>query len=265
MKKEYQKKIEGQLRNELAQLRLRITELEASEAELKQSQQNAQTLTHRLIKDHESERRRVSYYLHENVAQYLCALKIFCETIFDSRQNVPDEIRQKATEMSTTVRGCIEVARDLSYDLRDPVLDQLGLVHTVFRYCQEFSDKNKVNVDFFSSGLDDLKLDIDTEINLYRVVQEALSNISKHADAGHVAVRLLASFLKVILSIEDDGKGFDIENRSVAELNEKQIGLQNMRERVGLLEGKMKIQSRPMQGTKIYIEVPFKEKPKLSV
>ena len=94
---------------------------------------------------------------------------------------------------------------------------------------------------------------------MYRLIQEGLNNVKKHANAHHVIIRLVASFPNIILRIEDDGKGFDVKTRYVSAANEKRMGLQNMSERVGLLDGKIKIQSRPMNGTKIFIEIPHKE------
>jgi signal transduction histidine kinase len=79
-------------------------------------------------------------------------------------------------------------------------------------------------------------------------------------DAGHVNIRLVASYPNIILRIEDDGKGFDVKDRLVMALTEKRMGLRSMEERVSLLEGKMKIQSRPGKGTKVLIEVPYEEK-----
>jgi signal transduction histidine kinase len=139
-------------------------------------------------------------------------------------------------------------------------LDQLGLVRTVYQYCEEFAEKKQINIDFFAAGMDDLTIPFDTEINLYRLIQEALWNIEKHADANRVTLKMVGSFPYIILRIEDDGKGFDINDRMVSAISEKRMGLRSMEERVNLLNGKMKIQSRPTEGTKIFIEVPYKEK-----
>jgi signal transduction histidine kinase len=115
-------------------------------------------------------------------------------------------------------------------------------------------------VDLKAAGMDDLRIDFDTEINLYRMVQEGLININKHADARQATIRLVASFPNIILRIEDDGQGFNVEDRLAAVSNEKRMGLRSMEERVGLLGGKMRIHSRPTEGTKIFIEVPFQKK-----
>jgi signal transduction histidine kinase len=117
-----------------------------------------------------------------------------------------------------------------------------------------------VSVDFHAVGMDGLKLDFDTEINLYRLVQEALNNVKKHADAKQVTVRMIASSPNIVLRIEDDGIGFDLNDRLASAAKEKRLGLRSMEERVGLLEGEMRIQSRAKEGTRIFIEVPNKGK-----
>ena len=158
--------------------------------------------------------------------------------------------------MSKILQESITAVRDLSYDLRPPGMDQLGLVRTVYQYCEDFSEKNNVDVDLYTAGMKDLKLDFDTEINLYRLIQEGLNNIKKHAQAGKVVIRLVASSPNIILRIEDNGKGFDVKHRLARSLKEKRMGLSSMEERVSLLGGSMKIKSRPSKGTKIFIEVP---------
>jgi signal transduction histidine kinase len=147
----------------------------------------------------------------------------------------------------------------MAYDLHPPGLYQFGLVHTAYQYCEEFSEKHQIDIDFVAAGLEDLKIPADTEINLYRLIQEALWNIQKHADATKATVKLVASFPNIILRIEDDGTGFNVRKRLAEASKEKRMGLRSMKERVGLLNGKMKIQSRPKEGAKIFIEVPYKE------
>ncbi len=227
--------------------------------ERKRAEEHVRILTQQLIQAEESERQRIARDLHDHVAQDLSSAKIACETIFDDQQEVPSELRQRVSILSKILQGAISAVRDLAYDLRPLSLDQLGLVRTVFQYCEEFSEKNALKIDFYSAGMDDLRLGFDTEINLYRLIQESLTNVWKHADADSVAIRLVASFPNIILRIEDDGKGFDVENRLISALNEKRMGLRSMEERVRLLNGKMRIQSRRMLGTKIFIEIPLTE------
>ena len=136
----------------------------------------------------------------------------------------------------------------------------MGLVETLVQYCNDFSENNGINVDFHSAGMKNLKLDFDTEINLYRLIQESLTNIKKHADADHVAIRLVAAFPNIILRIEDNGKGFDVQKRLATLSEEKRMGIRSMEQRAKLLKGEMEIQSKPMQGTKISIILPYKDK-----
>ena len=136
-------------------------------------------------------------------------------------------------------------------------MDQMGLSETIFQYCEEFSEKTGLNVDFTSAGMDSLKFNFNTKINLYRLVQEGLNNTRKHADASRVTIRLAAAHPNIILRINDDGKGFDVKERLANALNEKRMGLRSMEERVNLLQGNIEIQSQPMQGTKISIKIPY--------
>jgi PAS domain S-box-containing protein len=225
----------------------------------KQAEEHVRTLTQQLMKAQENERQRIARYLHDNVAQDLSLLRIGWETLFDGRPSVSVNIRQKLLELSKILKRSIAAVRDIAYDLHPPGLDQLGLVRTVYQYCEEFAEKNRIKINFFAAGMDDLSISFDTEINLYRIIQEALWNTKKHADAVSVTLKIVASFPHIILRIEDDGKGFDINDRMVSAVKEKCLGLRSMEERVGLLNGKMKIQSRPTEGTKIFIEVPYKE------
>jgi signal transduction histidine kinase len=104
-----------------------------------------------------------------------------------------------------------------------------------------------------------LTLDFDTEINLYRLTQESLTNIKKHADADQVTIRLVAAFPNIILRIEDNGKGFDVQERLATLSEEKRMGIRSMEQRAKLFHGEMDIQSRPMLGTKISITLPYKD------
>lgn len=224
---------------------------------LRQAEKQIHALTQQLIMAQETERQRISLDLHDHVAQDLSTLRIACDTLFDGQPEVAPATRQRASDLSKMLRKSIKAVRNLSYDLRPAGLDQLGLERTVSEFCREFSEKNKIIVDFFSAGMDDLKPEFETEINLYRIIQEALNNVRKHADTGNVNIKMVASFPDIILRIEDSGKGFDSENQTGPALNGKRMGLRCMRERVDLLSGSMRIQSRPMEGTKIAIKVPY--------
>ena len=226
----------------------------------KKAEQQINMLTHELMRTQESERQRISRDLHDHVAQELSAVKIGFETLFDHQPFIAPEIKQRVSEMTKTLQETIKSVRDVSYDLRPPALDEMGLVETIAQYCNDFSENNKINIDFHSAGMKKLKLNFDTEINLYRLIQESLTNIKKHADADQVTIRLVKAFPNIILRIEDNGKGFDVQKRVADLTKEKRMGIRSMEQRAKLLHGEMEIQSRPMLGTKISITLPYKDK-----
>jgi PAS domain S-box-containing protein len=225
---------------------------------LAESEEKIRTLNQQLIKTQENERSRIAGYLHDHIAQDLSSIKIGLETLFDDQEQV--SIKSRIKGLTRILQDSIMSVRDLSYDLHPPGMAQLGLVRTVYQYSEDFSERNNVDVDFYTAGMKDLELDFDTEINLYRLIQEGLNNIKKHAEADHIVIRLVASSPNIILRIEDNGRGFDVERRLTRSMREKQLGLSSMEERVNLLEGTMSIQSRPSKGTKIFIEVPCRGK-----
>ncbi|WP_179953132.1 PAS domain-containing sensor histidine kinase [Desulfobotulus mexicanus] len=227
---------------------------------LKSAENRIKVLTQELIRAQENERQRIARDLHDHIAQDLATLKIMSQNLFDVWEDVPHVLRQKAEILNRTLGNSIQSVRDLAYDLRPPTLDALGLVRTLFVYCEDVSSKYGILVDFSSAGMDALNLDFDTEINLYRLLQEALSNVRKHASATRVTVRLVASHPHIILRIEDDGKGFEPDVRMGEALREKRMGLRSMEERVALLEGEMKIISAPGAGTRIHIKVAMRLK-----
>ena len=228
-------------------------------SERKRSETRIQQLSQQLLKAQESERQMISCELHDRVAQDLSASKIQFDMLIKEQPALSAPVKEKLLEISKRLQGTINVVRDLSYDLQPPILTEMGLLKALEIYCEEFSSQFEKNVDFQSAGLNLFKLDPDTEIHLYRLVQEGLNNIRKHADSDKAIVRLLGVFPNIILRIEDTGKGFDVKARELELGDEKRMGLRSMKERVNLLGGEMTIQSNPMQGTKIYIKIPFQE------
>jgi PAS domain S-box-containing protein len=223
------------------------------------AEEQIHTLTHQLMKAQESERQMISRELHDCVAQQLAVAKINCELLLNHYPEINSEIRQKISETQITLQESIQAVRDLSYDLRPPALDEMGLVEMLVHYCHDFSKENEITVDFHSAGMEALQLDFDTEINLYRLIQEGLTNIKKHADADQVTIKLVATFPNIILRIEDNGKGFNVEERMATLTKEKRMGIHSMMQRAKLLHGEMEIQSKPVHGTKICIRFPYKD------
>lgn len=226
----------------------------------KQAEEHVRALTQALIRAQEFEREKISRDLHDNLAQELSSLRITYEMFLDDLGELSPQMKRRGSQLSKMIHRSITGLRDLSHGLRPRGLDQMGLLRTTSRYCKDFSAKTGLKVNFYSTRINEHQIDADTAINLFRVVQEALRNVGKHARASLVNVMLEASFPKIVLQIEDDGKGFDVDARSVTALSERRMGLWCMKERVDLLKGEMKIHSRPMEGTRLLVEIPWQEK-----
>jgi PAS domain S-box-containing protein len=227
--------------------------------ERNQSRRQIRNLTHELLKTQETERYRIARDLHDHIAQDLSSLKIRLQTLFGSHSSDSNELREQINDTVQILQRSISDVRNLAYDLRPPGLDQFGLVRTLFLYCEDFAQCNNLKTDFIAAGLDDLNLDKDIQINIYRLIQEALHNVKKHAEAKGVTIRLVASSPNLMLRIVDDGKGFDVSNWRAKSYKEKRMGLQSMVERVNLLNGTIDIRSRLNRGAGIFITIPIEE------
>ena len=226
--------------------------------ELKAAERQVRTLSQELIKAQENERQRIARDLHDNVAQNLATLKIGWDTLRDNLAEENPESYEKTKTLSRLLQGAIESIRGLAYNLQPPELEQLGLITAIHGHCEEQASLFDIDIDLFTAGVKELPLSFNTQINLYRLVQEAISNAGKHANATCVTIRLTASHPNLILKIQDNGKGFNVKKRLTEAVNEKRMGLRSMEERVSLLHGIMRIASSIGEGTRLHIEVPVK-------
>ncbi|TVQ95798.1 MAG: PAS domain S-box protein [Desulfovibrionales bacterium] len=231
--------------------------------EEKTAQRSIRALSKQLVRAHESERLMISRELHDRVGQDLLSLKIGLDSL--RRENTEHldqnpEFWDKLAKFSSITQQAIMVVRDLAYELRPPGLDQFGFVQALTQYGNDFEEKTGLDVRMTFTGMKKSSFDFDTEINLYRLIQEGLNNIHRHARARRVVVRMVASFPKIILRIEDDGLGFDPVQRMASATAEKRMGLRSMQERATLLGGTMRIRSRLGKGTQILVELPYERK-----
>ena len=237
-----------------------IAEHVSRNVERHRSEESIKSLSRELIRIQERERHRISRDLHDKVAQDLASLKIAIETLFC---DIPAIVRSQTLKMAKILQileESIRSVRKISYDLHPAGLDEMGLAVALEMLCNEYSEHHAIDIGFHSAGIEKLKMDSNTQINLYRIVQEGLNNISRHAEAKNVRLKLVAAYPNIILRMEDDGKGFEIEKRMRESVLEKRMGLMSMRERANLLGGKVRITSKEGKGTKVVVKFPYQKK-----
>jgi signal transduction histidine kinase len=151
----------------------------------------------------------------------------------------------------------LESIHDLALELRPPILDDLGLVPALAQYTRGCPEHIGLEVDFEVVGEASRRLPREMETTLYRIVQESLTNVARHAQAKKASVLLRVSECSVAAIIEDNGVGFDLNNVRAGQARQNRLGLYGMQERVALVGGSITFETAPGQGTNIYAEVPF--------
>lgn len=227
---------------------------------LKEAETRIRNLTRELVVAQEEERQRIAYDLHDNVAQELATLKINCDTLIDHHRNgSDDEFHGAISGFSKIIQSSIHTVREMAYDLQPPNTLKMNPVDAIFNYCEEFKERFGIEVDFYSAGMANVVLDDEQLHHIQRIVQEALNNVRKHAGASEVKVRLLAAHPNVILRVDDNGKGFDVADRMDEGAREKRMGLRGMANRVRLMAGNVRMESKPGEGTRLFFEIPVSQ------
>ncbi|MBI4286424.1 MAG: PAS domain-containing protein [Chloroflexi bacterium] len=218
-----------------------VTEQKRTEAELR-------SLSNRLVQAQEAERRDIARELHDQVGQQLTVLKLLFQK---ARQSLGEGLPPAIAEAEKLTGEILAEVRSLSLSLRPGVLDDLGLLPALEWYLSNFATRTKIRVDFRHAGME-RQFDSDIGTAVYRIVQEALTNVVRHAGVDNVAVHIRADHAKMTLRIEDNGAGFD-----PAKVSFTSSGLRGIRERVQFLGGNLAISSAVGQGTRILVELPL--------
>jgi signal transduction histidine kinase len=213
------------------------------------SQRVASDALRRVVTAQEQERRRLARELHDETGQALTSILLGLKPLEEVLADQPGAA--VLAELRELVVTALQNVRRLAVELRPAVLDDFGLVPALERLAESFAEQSGIRVDFHST-LGETRLPSDVESSLYRVVQESLTNIVKHADATNVSVSVVRRESGVAAVIEDDGAGFD--QRTV---RNDGIGIVGMRERLALLDGRLEIETRKGAGTTVVAEVPL--------
>jgi len=217
-----------------------------------------QKLSEQVLAAQEDERKRIARELHDETAQSLTTLLIRLKIL--ERAKTETELRGQIHELRELTVETLEAVRKLAVELRPSTLDDLGLIAALEAYTESYSSRIPVHVQFSAEGfnlpLQPARLPPQVELVLYRVVQEALTNAAKHADANSVEVRLCREDGQVVATISDDGRGFEVEE--VMRSRERGLGLFGMQERLALVQGQLVIESDTGGGTLLVARVPLR-------
>lgn len=221
-----------------------------------ESAKTRQLLGLKIILAQEEERKRIAREIHDGPAQSLANIVLRSEIAERMLMKQQFELVQhELIDLKSQVRSGLEEIRKIIFNLRPMALDDLGLVPALRKFAQDFEEKSKVHSVFEQTGKE-VRLPSAMEAAIYRMVQEAFSNVLKHASASHVLLNINFSPQLITITIQDNGVGFQAEATDCPASRHGHFGLVGMRERVELIEGRVVIDSKLGQGTKIVIDIP---------
>jgi signal transduction histidine kinase len=223
-------------------------------AEVVAGREHLQHLSHQLVKVQEAERYAIARELHDEVGQILTGLNLTLEMV--ARLPV-EEVYPRLEEAHTMVNDLMLRVREMSLQLRPPMLDDLGLLAALLWHVERYTSQTGIVVHFRQAGLE-RRFAAEVEIAIYRMVQEALTNVARYAGTSDVVVRLWSNDAMLGVQIEDQGNGFDPEEVLSRHTTS---GLSGMRERLRLLGGELQIDAAPGQGCCLAVEIPLQREP----
>lgn len=220
--------------------------------QLKEKEEMRVQLLEKVMTAQEEERKRISRELHDETSQALTSLMVSLK-VLESEASICS-VGERLQEMRQVVSQTLEEVHHMARELRPSVLDDMGLVPALERYIRDYAQKYGVEVDFHTTGFNEQRVSAQAEVALYRIIQEALTNVAKYAQARSISVLFDWREHWVTAIVEDDGVGFDPEN--VTSGPSHGLGLFGMQERASLLGGSLIIESQLGAGTTVFIKIP---------
>ncbi|NIN68923.1 MAG: GAF domain-containing protein [Anaerolineae bacterium] len=225
-------------------------------SEVKDKERALSELLKKTISAQEEERQRIARELHDEMAQGLTALLMGLGRLESSMTSVPPPVTETIETVKEFASAALDDTRRLVLDLRPTVLDDLGLVSALRQYAETRLDPLGVSYKLEARRLQE-RLPPPLELALFRILQEAINNCGRHADAQHVRIQLEQENGEIRAQVEDDGKGFDLWSLMEGKGEKAPVGIIGMRERAALLGGQLGIDTRPGRGTRISVSVPM--------
>ncbi len=214
-------------------------------------------LSHRILLTQEEERKYISRELHDEISQILTGINVRLATLKIEASANNGNLNRKITAAQRLVEKSVAAVHRFAYELRPAVLDDLGLIPALRALMKEFGKRTGVRIDFTSMPAEEIKqLDSLKRTVLYRIAQEALINVGKHAQASLVEVLLQLENNTVSMKIRNDGVYFNVE-RQLRLRQRKRLGILGMRERAEMVGGEFSIISAPDTGTIVYVKIPL--------
>lgn len=224
--------------------------------EAHRNQEMLRALAQRVVQAQEAERGRVALELHDHITQLLCAIAFESQALAAKLIDVKPAVGQAAIKISNMLGEASDEVERISRNLRPSLLDQLGLVAVLHSVTKEFQKRTGIPVEVKCTPLP-VPLTPDTELTLYRILQEALNNVEKHARPALVSVKLGQDNTHVHLVISDDGIGFDSKAEASGAKNRPRLGLLGMRERAIYVRGMLSVKSARDAGTTVEVSIPL--------
>ncbi|SHE88115.1 sensor histidine kinase [Desulforamulus putei] len=210
-----------------------------------------------IIRAQEEERKRVAREIHDGPAQSMANIVMRAEFCLKLLEVNPSLVRGELISLQQLVRQSLQDVRKIIFDLRPMVLDDLGLVPAIKRYLEDYKSQNNIHVEFVFLGKE-RRFDTSLEVAAFRIIQEALTNIKKHAKAQHVIIKMELIPTRINVYIKDNGCGFNMETKKPRS-DGSGYGLMGMKERIQLLKGGLAVYSAPGKGTEINFWLPLND------
>jgi signal transduction histidine kinase len=223
--------------------------------EARNMQENLRSLADKILRTQEEERKRISRELHDEVGQSLTAISVTLAPLDNQGAGNSGVSSQKLAEAQGLLQQTMETIHRFARDLRPAVLDELGLLPALRSYLKGFADRTGLRVDFRGDPIAE-KLENDQKIVVFRIAQECLTNVSKHAQASQVAVVLRKFKNGICMEVADNGRSFTADPMNFAR-SKGRLGLLGMQERVRLVNGQFMIKPQPGKGTTVRVVIPF--------
>ena len=208
-------------------------------------------LSRRMVQIQENERSYIARELHDESGQALASLLLGLD-LLERSASEPEKVIEGVDRLETVVTGIMENLHRIAMNLRPATLDHLGLANALHQFVQNFSETYSIEVHFDAASIDE-RFPAEIEVAFYRITQEALTNVVRHAQATRIDVRLQKDKEKLHLIVQDNGIGFDPQ----VKVERNRLGLVGMRERAGMLGGQMFVESVPGQGATLRVEIPW--------